>query len=58
MEGVVAEAEKEGRGDEVKERIENFKKKSQLKAYAVIGIAIIAFFSYKIQFDIDHTRLM
>ena len=36
MDGVIGEAEKEGRGEEVRARIEAFKKKSQLKGLAVI----------------------
>jgi len=58
MEGVIGEAEKEGRGDEVRERIEAFKRKSQLKAYSVIGTAIIVLFAYKISYDIDPTLFM
>jgi hypothetical protein len=38
MEGVVGEAEKEGRGEEVRARIEKFKKQSQLKGLATITI--------------------
>mmetsp|Transcript_32065 Transcript_32065/g.65453 ORF Transcript_32065/g.65453 Transcript_32065/m.65453 type:complete len:145 (-) Transcript_32065:284-718(-) len=43
MEGVIGEAEKEGRGDEVRERVAAFKKKSQLKAAGVLLVAITAF---------------
>ena len=56
MDGVIGEAEKQGRGDEVKKRIEEFKKKSQLKAFGVIGTAIIVFFYYKIQYDLDPSQ--
>lgn len=38
MDGVVGEAEKEGRGEEVRARIEDFKKKSQLKGLTVITL--------------------
>ena len=38
MDGVIGEAEKEGRGDEVRARIEAFKKKSQLKGLSVIFV--------------------
>ena len=43
MEGVVGEAEKEGRGDEVRERIAAFRKKSQLKAAGVLIVVVTAF---------------
>ena len=39
MEGVIGEAEKEGRGDEVRERVEKFRRESKLK-----GLATITFF--------------
>jgi hypothetical protein len=38
MDGVIGEAEKEGRGAEVRARIENFKKRSQLKGLATITV--------------------
>ena len=47
MDGVVGEAEKEGRGDEVRERIRDFKKQSQLKAFAVLAVNAIIFFYWK-----------
>ena len=47
MDGVVGEAEKEGRGDEVKERIAAFKKQSQFKAFAVLAVNIIVFLYWK-----------
>ncbi|GMH68634.1 hypothetical protein TrLO_g5880 [Triparma laevis f. longispina] len=53
MEGVIAEAEKEGRGDEVKKRIEDFKKESQLKAYGVITVFIGVFCACKIAYEND-----
>jgi hypothetical protein len=46
MDGVIGEAEKEGRGDEVRARIEAFKKKSQLKGTAVILISTAILFYY------------
>mmetsp|Transcript_19995 Transcript_19995/g.29428 ORF Transcript_19995/g.29428 Transcript_19995/m.29428 type:complete len:170 (-) Transcript_19995:160-669(-) len=57
MEGVIGEAEKKGEGDAVKARIEAFKKKSQLKAYAVITVALSAFIYGKIQYDADPNSL-
>jgi hypothetical protein len=41
MEGVIGEAEKEGRGDEVKARIEKFQKESKLKGLATITFFIV-----------------
>merc|ERR1719162_931966 len=49
MAGVVGEAEKEGRGDEVRERIEAFKKTNQLKANGIIFVFISFIFWYKTQ---------
>ena len=45
MDGVVGEAEKEGRGDEVRERISEFKKQSQLNAAGVL-ITFFSLFAY------------
>ena len=53
MDGVISEAEKEGRGDEVRDRISKFKRDSQLKAYAVIGTVIVVFFALKLQYEAD-----
>lgn len=41
MEGVIGEAEKEGRGDEVRARIEKFQKESKLKGLATISFFIL-----------------
>ena len=50
MDGVIGEAEKEGRGEEVRARIEAFKKKSQLKGLSVIFI----FFALAFYFNITN----
>lgn len=50
MEGVIGEAEKEGRGDEVRERVAEFKKKSQLKATAVLVVFFSAIIYYKMNY--------
>eukprot|EP00591_Stephanopyxis_turris_P003329 CAMPEP_0195513706 /NCGR_PEP_ID=MMETSP0794_2-20130614/5299_1 /TAXON_ID=515487 /ORGANISM="Stephanopyxis turris, Strain CCMP 815" /LENGTH=177 /DNA_ID=CAMNT_0040641787 /DNA_START=103 /DNA_END=636 /DNA_ORIENTATION=- len=42
-EGEIGEAEKEGRGDEVRERIAKFKQRSQVKAYSVLAVAVVGF---------------
>lgn len=47
MAGVIGEAEKEGRGDEVRERVEAFKRKSKIKAFAVLFVAITSLLYYK-----------
>ena len=49
MAGVIGEAEKEGRGDEVRERIEEFKKQSQLKATGILLVFFSFLFWYKTQ---------
>lgn len=53
MEGVIGEAEKEGRGDEVRERVADFKKKSQLKATAVLVVFFTSLIYYKMSYVPD-----
>lgn len=53
MEGVIGEAEKEGKGDEVRARIEEFQKQSKLKGLATITFFITLFFWYKAQYVPD-----
>ena len=53
LDGVVGEAEKEGRGDEVKERIDKFKRESKLKAYGVIGFFAVSFLVLKDVYEKD-----
>lgn len=48
MEGVIGEAEKEGRGAEVRARIEKFQKESKIKGLATITVAIAFFFYLQI----------
>jgi len=48
MDGVIGEAEKEGRGDEVRARVEKFNKESNLKGLATIGTFIALGFYFKI----------
>mmetsp|Transcript_2022 Transcript_2022/g.2883 ORF Transcript_2022/g.2883 Transcript_2022/m.2883 type:complete len:191 (-) Transcript_2022:151-723(-) len=43
LEGIVGEAEKEGKGDEVRERIENFRRESKIKAYGVLVFFVASF---------------
>jgi hypothetical protein len=50
MEGVIGEADKEGKGDEVRARVEEFKKQSKLKGLATISFFIVLFFYYKLSY--------
>lgn len=50
MDGVIGEAEKEGKGDEVRARIEEFQKQSKLKGLATISFFIVLFFYYKLTY--------
>lgn len=50
MDGVIGEAEKEGRGDEVRARIEKFNKEGQMKGLAVMTVFICFVFYLKIQY--------
>eukprot|EP00545_Synedropsis_sp_CCMP1620_P012817 CAMPEP_0119005406 /NCGR_PEP_ID=MMETSP1176-20130426/1702_1 /TAXON_ID=265551 /ORGANISM="Synedropsis recta cf, Strain CCMP1620" /LENGTH=161 /DNA_ID=CAMNT_0006957211 /DNA_START=35 /DNA_END=520 /DNA_ORIENTATION=+ len=54
MEGVVGEADKRGEGDEVRQRLEDFKKQSQLKATGVLVVALSALVYFKLQFDVTN----
>eukprot|EP00547_Thalassionema_nitzschioides_P018228 CAMPEP_0194244502 /NCGR_PEP_ID=MMETSP0158-20130606/11464_1 /TAXON_ID=33649 /ORGANISM="Thalassionema nitzschioides, Strain L26-B" /LENGTH=132 /DNA_ID=CAMNT_0038980015 /DNA_START=241 /DNA_END=639 /DNA_ORIENTATION=+ len=42
-EGRIAEAEKEGRGDEVRAEIERVEKEGQFKAFGVLGLFVVVF---------------
>ena len=53
MDGVVGEAEKEGRGEEVRERIAAFKRKSQIKGLTVIGLGGSIFMGLKVYSEYD-----
>jgi hypothetical protein len=43
FDGMIGEAEKQGRGDEVRERISQFRKTNQIKAYSVLVVFILSF---------------
>jgi hypothetical protein len=47
FEGMIGEAEKEGRGDEVREQIKNFRKESNIKASGVLVVAITSFLYFR-----------
>jgi hypothetical protein len=47
MEGVMGEAEKEGKGDEVKKRIEEFKQQSFLKGIGTMTFFVTLFVYFK-----------
>jgi len=53
FEGMIGEAEKEGRGDEVKERIQKFRTTSKVKAYSVLAVAIGSFFYFRTVYQAD-----
>jgi len=53
MDGVIGEAEKEGRGEEVRQRIAEFKRKSKIKGLSVIGIGSAVFFGLKFYSESD-----
>jgi len=50
MDGVIGEAEKEGRGEEVRARVEKFRKDSNLKGLITIGAFIALGFYLKITY--------
>ncbi len=43
FEGMIGEAEKEGRGDEVRERLAKFRQTNRIKAYSVLTVFILSF---------------
>ena len=43
LEGMIGEAEKEGKGDEVRARITEFQRTSKIKAYSVLIVFILSF---------------
>ena len=52
FEGMIGEAEKEGRGDEVRERLAKFRQTSRIKAYTVLSVFIVSFcYLYSIYHD-------
>ena len=58
MDGVIGEAEKEGKGDKIAKELEEFKKQSQIKAFSVIGVSLATLFYLKIQFDSDPSNFI
>ena len=48
MDGVIGEAEKEGRGEEVKARISKFQKESKIKGLSIMMVFITLAFYLKI----------
>eukprot|EP00545_Synedropsis_sp_CCMP1620_P012276 CAMPEP_0119013806 /NCGR_PEP_ID=MMETSP1176-20130426/9007_1 /TAXON_ID=265551 /ORGANISM="Synedropsis recta cf, Strain CCMP1620" /LENGTH=172 /DNA_ID=CAMNT_0006966925 /DNA_START=35 /DNA_END=553 /DNA_ORIENTATION=+ len=51
--GVIGEAEKEGRGDEMREKMADFKRESKIKGFTVIGTFIALFAYLKVTHDAD-----
>lgn len=50
---MIGEAEKEGKGDEMRERIAKFKLRSKIKASAVLIVAIVGFFYIQTIYNAD-----
>jgi len=44
FEGMIGEAEKEGKGDEVRERLTKFRQTNRIKAYSVLALVGLSFF--------------
>jgi len=50
---MIGEAEKEGKGDEMRERIAKFKLRSKIKAYSVLVVAIVGLFWVQSIYNLD-----
>ena len=53
FEGMIGEAEKEGKGDEMRERLAKFKLQSKIKATVVLIIAIVGLFWVQTIYNAD-----
>lgn len=53
MEGIMAEAEKSGTADSVREELEEFKRQSKMKALSIIGVVFSAFVYLKTMYDVN-----
>jgi len=53
FEGMIGEAEKEGNGDEMRERLAKFKLKSRIKATVVLVVAIVGLFWIQSIYEAD-----
>jgi len=51
MEGIMAEAEKSGTADSIREELAEFKRQSQMKAISIIGVFFGAFVYLKTVYD-------
>jgi hypothetical protein len=51
--GVIGEAEKEGRGDEMREKMTSFKRESKIKGFSVITVFVGLFAYLKVMHDAD-----
>uniref|UniRef100_A0A7S0BXJ6 Uncharacterized protein n=1 Tax=Proboscia inermis TaxID=420281 RepID=A0A7S0BXJ6_9STRA len=56
-EGMIGEAEKEGNGDEVRERIETFQRNNKIKAASVLVVVASVFLYLRGLYDVDPTFL-
>ncbi|GFH45117.1 hypothetical protein CTEN210_01591 [Chaetoceros tenuissimus] len=53
FEGMIGEAEKEGKGDEMRERLNKFRLQSKIKAAAVLVVAILGLFYIQTIYNAD-----
>mmetsp|Transcript_4800 Transcript_4800/g.7278 ORF Transcript_4800/g.7278 Transcript_4800/m.7278 type:complete len:178 (+) Transcript_4800:79-612(+) len=53
FEGMIGEAEKEGKGDEMRERLAKFRLRSKVKAAAVLVVAIVGLFWVQSIYNMD-----
>jgi len=58
FEGMIGEAEKEGRGDAMREEIAKFKLQSKIKAYSVLVIVIVGFIYVQGIYNLDPENFM
>ena len=53
FEGMIGEAEKEGKGDEMRDRLAKFRLRSKVKAAAVLVVAIVGLFWVQSIYNMD-----
>lgn len=53
FEGMIGEAEKEGKGDEMRDRLAKFRLQSRIKATAVLVVVIVGFLWVQTIYDAD-----
>ena len=58
FEGMIVEAEKEGKGDEMRERLAKFRLRSRIKAASVLIVAIVAVLWVQTIYEADPEHFM